>query len=188
MSIEHVILGLLQEPLSGYDIKRYFDEMINHFWAAEQSQIYRTLKKLEGEKLVRSKVEPSEKGPHRKVYSLTPAGRKSLQKWLKHEPIFSDERYAYVAQLCFMAELGDLEQTRSFLEQLKKIHGDTLAQLQACDAAFSQEDPRYPDDLPLREFHFALTLDLGIAMQRAQVRWCSQIIKRIEARLEKEDE
>ncbi|MBT4497858.1 MAG: PadR family transcriptional regulator [Gemmatimonadetes bacterium] len=188
MSIEHVILGLLQKPLSGYDIKQHFDRMISHFWAAEQSQIYRTLKKLEQKGLLKSKVEPSERGPDRKVYSLTPAGRKSLQEWLRNEPIFGDERYAFVAQLCFMGELEDLGQTLSFVRQLKEMQEETLAELQGCDAAFRECEPDYPDDLPHREYHFALTLDMGIALAKAKIRWCNQVIKRVEARLERETE
>jgi len=188
MSIEHVILGLLQKPLSGYDIKQHFDRMISHFWAAEQSQIYRTLKKLEKQGLLKSKVEPSDRGPDRKVYSLTSAGRESLQEWLRNEPIFGDERHAFVAQLCFMGELEDFEQTLFFVRRLKEMQEETLAELQGCDAMFRESDPDYPDNLPHREFHFALTLDMGIAMIKAKIRWCNQVIKRVEARLESDVE
>ena len=186
MSIENIILGLLREPLSGYDIKQHFDRMISHFWAAEQSQIYRTLKKLEEQGLVESRTEPSDRGPDRKVYSHTPAGRESLRKWLQENPVLGDERYAYVAQLCFMGELGDLEETRGFLRRLKQIKEETLAELHGCDRAFRQEDSRYPDELPHREYHFALTLDLGIAIMRAKVDWCVRTIERLEARLDRE--
>ena len=37
MSLEHILLGLLREPASGYDLKAIFDERIQHFWAAELS-------------------------------------------------------------------------------------------------------------------------------------------------------
>ena len=45
MSVEMILLGLLREPASGYELKRFFDLGIRHFWAAEISQIYSALKR-----------------------------------------------------------------------------------------------------------------------------------------------
>jgi PadR family transcriptional regulator AphA len=47
MSLDPILLGLLREPASGYDLKALLDHGIGHFWAAELSQIYPTLKRLE---------------------------------------------------------------------------------------------------------------------------------------------
>ena len=47
MSLEYAILGFLNyRPLSGYDLKKVFDNSVRHFWPADQSQIYRTLARL----------------------------------------------------------------------------------------------------------------------------------------------
>ena len=47
MSLEYAILGFLNYlPLSGYDLKKMFDTSVQHFWPADQSQIYRTLARL----------------------------------------------------------------------------------------------------------------------------------------------
>ena len=47
MSLDHAILGFLAlEPMSGYDLKRVFDQSVQHFWPATQSQIYRSLGKM----------------------------------------------------------------------------------------------------------------------------------------------
>ena len=54
MSLDHVLLGLLREPASGFDLKGMFDQGIGHFWAAELSQIYPTLKRLERQGWLRS--------------------------------------------------------------------------------------------------------------------------------------
>ena len=41
MSLEYVILGLLNyRPLSGYDLKKVFDNAVRHFWPADQSPDY----------------------------------------------------------------------------------------------------------------------------------------------------
>ncbi len=41
MSLDHILLGILRQPGTGYDIKVAFNEVFNHFWQAQQSQIYR---------------------------------------------------------------------------------------------------------------------------------------------------
>jgi len=44
MSLEYAILGFLNyHPYTGYDLKKIFDNSVQHFWVADQSQIYRTL-------------------------------------------------------------------------------------------------------------------------------------------------
>ena len=53
MSLKHAILGFLSfKPLSGYDLKKAFDNSVRHFWPANQSQIYRTLSQMTDEGLV----------------------------------------------------------------------------------------------------------------------------------------
>ncbi|MYK68861.1 MAG: PadR family transcriptional regulator, partial [Gammaproteobacteria bacterium] len=44
MSLDHILLGLLRDPATGYDLKSAFSERIRHFWSAELSQIYPALK------------------------------------------------------------------------------------------------------------------------------------------------
>ena len=47
MSLDHAILGFLNyHPYTGYDLKKIFDSSVQHFWPADQSQIYRTLNRL----------------------------------------------------------------------------------------------------------------------------------------------
>src|SRR5688500_1608528 len=119
MNLDHILLGLLQSPATGYDLKRLFDEGIGSFWAAEFSQIYSTRNRLEAAGLLRSWKEPSSKGPQRRVYEITPAGRNALAEWLKSPPVVRDERHSYLAQLYLMSALGDLSQSLRFMEALR---------------------------------------------------------------------
>jgi DNA-binding PadR family transcriptional regulator len=53
MSLRQAILGFLSiRPLSGYDLKRTFDQSVRHFWSADQAAIYRMLGELEADGLV----------------------------------------------------------------------------------------------------------------------------------------
>jgi DNA-binding PadR family transcriptional regulator len=72
--------------MAGYDLKKIFDDTIGFFWAAQMSQIYRELNKLEEKGLVKSEVEAQEKRPDRKVYHLTKEGKETFLNWLNRFP------------------------------------------------------------------------------------------------------
>ena len=63
MNLDVILLAMLTRPANGYDLKAAFDKSANHFWPAELSQIYRTLKRLEESGFLKSRTELSERGP-----------------------------------------------------------------------------------------------------------------------------
>ena len=182
MSLEHLLLGLLREPASGYDLKKVLDERIRYFWAAELSQIYPTLNRLEKRGWARSRRAPSKRGSGRRLYEITRAGRRTLRAWLSGAPQFGDERYAYLAQLYLMDELRDPRQTIRFLREVREHVVAKLEALRRLDRAWAEADPRYPDALPLQELHIQLTLRMGLLALEADVRWCDESLTRMRAR------
>ncbi|MBK7454005.1 MAG: PadR family transcriptional regulator [Anaerolineales bacterium] len=83
MSLKHAILGFLSvAPFSGYDLKKAFDRSIQHFWPANQSQIYRTLAELDEHGLVQKQVIEREERLDMKIYDITPVGGAELHQWL----------------------------------------------------------------------------------------------------------
>ena len=87
MSLGNALLGLINyRPMTGYDLKRIFDDTVGFFWFAQMSQIYRELNKLEEEGLVKSTIEAQEKRPDRKVYQLTKKGKKVFLNWMNKFP------------------------------------------------------------------------------------------------------
>ena len=183
MSLDHILLGLLRDPATGYDLRSAFSERIRHFWSAELSQIYPTLKRLEQRGMLDSRVEPSPKGPNRKVYSLTDTGREELRRWLRSGPEVGTERFAYLAQLYFMDATGDLEETRAFMTDLRDHLARWLAQLQSLErdvtAAHGDAPERYGD----AGFHRFATLRMGIHSIGSKVAWCDETLAAIERRL-----
>ena len=180
MALEHILLGLLREPGSGYDIKRAFEEAIGHFWAAELSQVYPTLNRMERDGLLKSRSEPSERGPPRKVYSVTAAGRRALREWLARPPSVATERIEWLAQVWFLDE--EPERALPFFRALRAALAKELAALEAIEDYWRSNDPRYPDDLPDDEFFKQLTLASGLSKGRARLEWADECIARIEAR------
>ncbi len=183
MSLDHILLGLLHKPASGYDLKRAFDESIRHFWSAKLSQIYPTLDRLERAAHVRSKKVASAKGPDRRVFRRTAAGRRELLKWLRSGPQLGAERFAYVAQLAFMHELQDLKHTREFVGQLKV----RLTELHRFFTAMEQDELRDGiDALSAEEFHGYLSLRMGLHALKAKIKWCDESLLRIDERRKKD--
>ncbi len=184
MSLDGVLLGLLRKPSTGYDIKQAFDSIFSHIWAAELSQIYRTLKRLEQEGCLKSRAEASDKGPERRKYEITARGRKRLHAWLTSGPQVGDERHAHVAQLFFLGQLHDFAATRAFLETLLEQYRRRSAALNKIASEWAAADPTYPDRLEPEAFHSALTLQMGIDRIDALARWAEQSLKRVRKREE----
>ena len=183
MSLDHILLGLLREPATGYDLKNAFSENVRHFWSAELSQIYPTLKRLERRRMLRSRLEPSPKGPNRRVYTLTDDGRAELLRWLRSGPAVGTERFVYLAQLYFMDAIGDLHETRAFMSALRDHLSRWLAQLRAVErgviATYGDAPERYSD----AGFHQFAALRMGIHSIGSKVSWCNETLAAIDRRL-----
>lgn len=79
------VLGILSfgEELSGYDVKRWADQSLAfYYWAPSQSQIYTELRRLETLGLAVSRVEQTHTAKSRRLYSITPVGRRRMEEWV----------------------------------------------------------------------------------------------------------
>jgi poly-beta-hydroxybutyrate-responsive repressor len=71
-----ILLLLREEPAHGYDLLERLRPL--GFTRDDPGRLYRALRVLEEEKLVRSAWEPSGTGPDRRIYELTKAGVEEL--------------------------------------------------------------------------------------------------------------
>lgn len=182
MSLEHILLGLLEEPASGYDLGKEFEASAAHFWSAHLSQIYPTLKRMEEKGWLTSRREASQRGPDRTVYRRTEAGREALDAWLREDPEVDAPRLSYLGQLYFMDQAEDPDLTARFLRTLRERFRERLAALEAIEHGWSQADPRFPDALTDAGFHMHATLRAGLRVNRARIAWCEETLERIERR------
>lgn len=183
MSLDHILLGLVREPCSGYDLKTVFDRSLSYFWPADQSQIYRTLKRLTTKRLLGVQIQASDKGPDRRVYSLTAAGRRQLRRWLASGPSFGDERFTYMAQLFFMAEQRDLNVTLRFVKQARDAFQERLQTFRRIDREWQADSATYPPIASDDGFHMHLTLRMGLHRAESAMKWCNETAQRIEERM-----
>jgi PadR family transcriptional regulator, regulatory protein AphA len=79
MDTKTLCLGVLTSgDRSGYEIKKVFEEAFSHFFAAGYGSIYPALAELARQGLVGCTSVEQEKRPDKKVYAITPAGRRAL--------------------------------------------------------------------------------------------------------------
>lgn len=177
MSLDYAILGFLNyHPYSGYDLKKIFDTSVQHFWPADQSQIYRTLNRLTKQGFAEMEKIPQEDRPDRKVYHITEAGRAELLQWLSGPPPMSTPRSAPLIQVFFAGQLKDDEILEKF-EGYAAIMRSFLGQY---DQVSDQLDP-FLEEIPSPREHFfwLLTLENGIRNMRANLEWAESVIARI---------
>jgi DNA-binding PadR family transcriptional regulator len=170
----YVILGILaiEDGRSGYDIRKTIEGSVGHFWGESYGQIYPTLKKLAGEKLI---VESGEAGKQRRrQYSIMQEGRDVLRDWLGKPFVDDPPRNEFLLKLFFgneaapdiaVGHIHDLQhRNRAALREMERIQ--TLA-------------PKVNAGQPgLR--YWMLTVELGIAMTRAVLEWSDEALVALE--------
>lgn len=86
MALRHVILGLLVDrPDHAYSLKHRLSPGVPRDRLVNDGILYPLLAKLEAEKLVKAAERPGRAGRPRRVYSVTPAGRREFRRWLRSE-------------------------------------------------------------------------------------------------------
>lgn len=82
--IEPVLLQLLSErPMHGYELLERVPELAREDRRVDLGNLYRLLRSLEEEGIVRSSWDEGLPGPAKRVYDLTDAGRRLLGQWVE---------------------------------------------------------------------------------------------------------
>lgn len=80
---KYAVLGILTiEPSSGYDLKKFTENNLSHFWSESYGNLYTLLKRLLEQGLVTKRTHGQEGKPDRIVYSITEKGREEFEQWL----------------------------------------------------------------------------------------------------------
>lgn len=172
MSLKHAILGYLSwKPLSGYDLKKIFQDSAFMHWSGNNNQIYRTLLQLSEEKAIESEMEHRESAPSRKIYTITECGRNLLADWVKNNrPEVPEYKNEILVQLAWageskvedldglLLEYGEAIQTQIVMHQEKKRR-----------AAY------FPDRNELEDYLWNKISDNMIATYEKELEWVNEI-------------
>jgi len=186
LSLKHALLGLLSyQPMTGYELKQFFDSSIEHFWNAELSQIYPTLKSLEDADFVSKTIEVQESRPNRKVYEITEAGREEFLRWMRTPTPPADLRDPFLIKVFLGTELP-VEDMLLLMRRQMEEHQKVIA--------FSESllRPRIAGAVEHEKFstrhalYWTLTLEMALAYRRAYVEWCERAMQLLEEMLHEE--
>lgn len=183
MSLPHILAGLLHSPMSGYALKQEFENSLGHFWNANLSQIYPTLKKMTADGWVVHEQAAPDRGPARIVYTRTELGKDNLQAWLLNGPANKPKRSHDVAQVYFLNDMRDGNEAITFLEALLEDLLQWQSTMVSIEFAWrGDQGETFLEALPPEDFYPYLTLELGLRQCGDKIAWCKDSIARTKSR------
>jgi PadR family transcriptional regulator AphA len=169
VSVRHFVLGLLaQQSLSGYDIKRFLRSLSWLIDVPSFGSLYPALHALLKDSLVTVEVIPNQDRPPRKIYTITDAGRRALQEWMRQPDPPNTSLRAFVLRLTLAGHFSD-DGLRAHLERRHK-------QVVNFHHALEQAAGTLNEDMSLGE---RLTLDYGLALAKAELAWLDRTLARL---------
>lgn len=177
MSLSFGLLGLINScPLSGYDLKKLFEESVNFFWSAQVSQIYRELKTLERAGSVVSTVESSRSGPNKNIYRITEVGKARLKAWLLDDSreIGEDNRNEFLLRVFLSSSIGGDELLGLLRKRLEKYKRD-LERLKDSESSI----PKYREkfDIEKERLFWRIALSRGYHDVLSHIQWAEESIQ-----------
>lgn len=171
MSLRYGLLDLLAgEPMSGYDLSRYFSVSMSNVWPAQHSQIYPELAKLLADGLIAQTGD----GPRgRKVYQTTPAGLDALRSWLRDTPPdYSVRHEAQLRVFCLWALPA-----HEALDYLGRDRAEYVRHLAQIDKTIAEKD------WALSPVHRAsrLAIEFGRRFYAVQIDWIDWAAEQVTA-------
>ena len=170
MPLEHAILAFIEfEPMSGYDLKKFFDVSVAHFWSATQSHIYKSLDGLEKKGWAEAHVIQQEGKPNRKVYQITDNGRAELRRWLVTPLPMEPVREACLIQI-FFSHFSTNEEIAALFETRMKEIREQLNTLRTVAQVAIDENAKRVGVERARQL-WQITLDYGIDYYEFELAW-----------------
>lgn len=171
MALREAILGLLCDgPMTGYEIKQFFKNVIKHFWNVSDGQLYPTLKKMYESGLIDLEVIRQDSTANKHLYSITPQGRQHFERWLR-EPVtkFEELKEPLVIKVFFFDKLGK-EEILSHLRYQLDLHTRILEE-------FRNIRDTYEDRITAFQ---RLIGDVGILYVEVRILWLARMIELVE--------
>lgn len=171
MSIRYAILGLVSEgPLHGYELRTAYENELVPRSKLNAGQVYTTLERLRRDGLVEPAVVGQNQRPAKKVYSLTPAGQRAIDAWMKEpSPLDLDLRNQTFIKLMLAQRLPGKDPI-GIIETERRA-----ANLRLCDAREARDNA----DAAATPLSISLLLDLAVLKLEGLLAWLDRCEKRL---------
>jgi DNA-binding PadR family transcriptional regulator len=150
--VSYVVLGLVaQGATTSYDMKQKASKSVGYFWHFPHSQLYAEPPQLVALGLLADHQEAG--GRRRRVYTLTPAGRRVLDDWLR-QPTSDQTQIRDTGLLkLFFGDRMSVDEIAALAREQEQAHRQQLAVYETIDDT---------DMLP----HHAAVVQAGILHER----------------------
>jgi DNA-binding PadR family transcriptional regulator len=154
------LLGFLSDqPHTGWELLQVVEQGLSRFWNVTPSHVYRELRALEERGLVRAGA----RGPReRRPFTITAAGRRAFQDWIRTEPGPEQIRMPLLVKLWFGQHL-DPQTLTEFLEASRADHEQRL---------------RLYERLAAPDAGTAAVVAFGVAYETAVLGWLDDLRRR----------
>ena len=167
--VSYLVLGItaLRGASTPYDLKRFVQLSIGHFWPFPHTQLYAEPARLADAGLLEETREES--GRRRRHYALTESGRRRLLEWLG-EPDTSPTEFRDAGLLkLFFCELAVPEDIDALAHEQAEAHRRKLAEYDAIVERYGNR-PEFAKRL--------LSLELGVRLSRTAAEFWDEIAAR----------
>ena len=166
--IEYVITGIvLNEPLTGYDIKKMIELGIGNFYKASYGSLYPALKKLVDKGFL-SMNDQAQGERKKKYYQATELGKAAFLEWLALPTDFNSSTDSLMVKIFFFGELAD-DVRRQRLSECELYIQQILRKLREIETQFAHS---IAND---RDYFEIATLYFGIQNLLHSLRWLEHI-------------
>ena len=179
--LPYILLGFLSyKPQTGYELKQLMDKSTGHFWTAKQSQIYMTLKKMETQGWITSRVETQKARPDRIIYKITRSGQSALENWVSN-PIreLDPHKNALLVKLFFSARAGR-EALLTQLRLFQNLHQQKIRLYKSQAQNVIRESAARSPKLKKDAFLWETTRRFGELYEQMCLSWLNETIALVE--------
>ncbi len=168
--VSYLVLGLIGRAGSAtpYDLRRWADQSIGHFWPFPHSQLYSEPARLAEAGLLEGEQESD--GRRRRTYSLTETGLAALRSWLL-EPTDGITQIRDLALLkLFFGQFLSPTEVAAQARLQEAAHQARLAAFEAIDTHLAGHEPE-------KVAHARATLQMGLLSEAAFARFWGEIAR-----------
>lgn len=175
VALEHAILvSLLEQPGSGYELARRFDRSIGRFWTATHQQIYRVLKRMEADGWVTAEEIDQDGRPDKRRYTAAAPGRSVLTAWLR-EPVQPESVRHELAVKIRGAAFDDAAGRAALIAEVERYRADHETTLHRYQTGELRDFPD-PGVLDTGQRLQHVVLRGGIAYEQMVLAWLDDVL------------
>lgn len=161
-----LVMVALRGPSTAYDVERALDRLAAEYWSSPHTQVYRECERLAADGLLSERRESS--GRRRRIYSLTPKGRREVTAWAR-EPTQRSMEIRDVAHLKLLAaECSTTDDVRALARTQAEVYRRRIRDLER-----TRDELTGRTELRLR----TLSIPMGLAVYRAALAYWEELAR-----------